>query len=251
MAEFDQGVTPDSPAGTDEQGAASSAETLNTGQSARPVEPTIPYARFHEVNTGYRQAEARAAAAEQAAGLHQQQLQAQAQRVAHLESLLQQRATQPSRSPEQEAERQQAARALRELQSDDPDYKRVLQLSKAGPAIADALVRTQAQLAQLEQRQRQTHVVGEEQRLYQMATAAGMRFIGGRLAQFNDHVASVIARHPQALQAFLGPARRAAACAGAPSHAARATRARLHATKSAPSRLPPPIGAARPAPPAP
>ena len=203
MAEYEPGVTSDSPPDSG-QDSASSAETLNTGTPAPSHQPTVPYERFHEVNTGYRQAEARAAAAEQAAQLHQQQLYQTQQRLQALEGQLQERVARPSRSPEDEAQRQQALRALRELQSDDPDYKRVLQLSKAAPALAQAVVGMQQQLANLQQGHTQNFARAEEGRLYQMATASGMTFRDANdFQEFNDHVASIIARYPQAMRAFL------------------------------------------------
>lgn len=204
MESYEPGVTSDSPPDSSGQDSASSAETLTTGTPAPSHQPTVPYERFHEVNTGYRQAEARAAAAEQAAQLHQQQLYQTQQRLQALEGQLQDRVAQPSRSPEEEAQRQQALRALRELQSDDPDYKRVLQLSKAAPALAQAVVAAQQQIAQLTQQHTQTFARGEEGRLYQMATASGMSFRNADdFQEFNDHVAGIIARYPKALQAFL------------------------------------------------
>ena len=245
MAEYEPGVTSDSPPDTSGQDSASSAETLTTGYPAPSHQPTVPYERFHEVNTGYRQAEARAAAAEQAAHLHQQQLAQTQQRLQALEGQLQERAARPSRSPEEEAQRQQALRALRELQSDDPDYKRVLQLSKAAPALAQAVVGMQQQLANLQQGHTQNFARGEEGRLYQMATASGMTFRNADdFQQFNDHVASIIARYPQAMQAFLAgdtsivPAAFQVARQQLAQHEQRA-RASVAQTKTALQRVPP------------
>jgi hypothetical protein len=257
MDETYPGVTSESPADSQE-GSAPSAETLNTGQPAPPPEHTVPYSRFHEVNTGFRQAEARAAAAEQAAQLHAQQYQQAQARLQALEGQLQERVARPSRSPEEEAQRQQAQRALRELQSDDPDYKRVLQLSKAAPALAQAVVTAQQQIAQLTQQHTQTFARSEESRLYQMATASGMMFRSADdFAAFNDHVASIVARYPQALQAFLAgdtsvlPAAFQLARQQIAQHEQRA-RANVAQTKTALQRVPPRIAGSAPgAPPIP
>jgi chromosome segregation ATPase len=251
MAEY-EGVTSESPPDSSGQDSAPSAETLNTGIPAPSHQPTVPYERFHEVNTGYRQAEARAAAAEQAAHLHQQQAQQVAARLQALESQLQERAARPSRSPEEEAQRQQASRALRELQQDDPDYKKVLQLSKAAPALAQAVIQAQQQIAQLTQQHTQNFARAEEGRLYQMATASGMTFrTSAEFQEFNDHVAGIIARYPQAMQAFLAgdpnvvPAAFELARRQMAQHEQRA-RASVAQTKTALQRVPPRIAGSAP-----
>jgi hypothetical protein len=229
---------------------APSAETLNTGRPA--PQPTVPYERFHEVNTGFRQAEARAAAAEQAAHLHQQQAQQAHARLQALEGQLQERAARPSRSPEEEAQRQQASRALRELQSDDPDYKKVLQLSKAAPALAQAVIQAQQQIAQLTQQHTQNFARAEEGRLEQMALASGMTFRNrAEFQELNDHVAGIIARYPQAMQAFLAgdpnvvPAAFEMARRQLAQHEQRA-RASVAQTKTALQRVPPRIAGSAP-----
>ena len=204
MAGFDEGVTPDSPAGTEVLDGASSAETLNTGTPApSQPQPTVPYERFHEVNTGYRQAEARAAAAEQAAALQQQQLYQAHQRLQALESQLQTRATQVSRTPQDEEARQAAIKVLKELQSDDPDHRTLQQLAKASPALVQEVLALRQGLAQMQQTHAQTFSRGEEGRLYQMAQSAGLPVATPQQFQaLNNYVAGIIRANPEAHQAF-------------------------------------------------
>jgi hypothetical protein len=205
MAGFEEGVTPDSPAGTEVLDGASSAETLNTGQPApSQPQPTVPYERFHEVNTGYRHAEARAARAEQAAQLLHDQLQQATQRHQSLEGQLQQRATQVARTPQQEEERQAAIKVLRELQSDDPDHRTLQQLAKAAPALVQALLESRQQITQLREAHALNFSRGEEGRLYQMANAAGLPVATReQFEALNRYVAGIIRAHPEAHQAFV------------------------------------------------
>jgi len=253
MEGFDQGVTSDSPTGTEvEQNGASSAGTLNTEPTAPRTQPTVPYERFHEVNTGYRQAEARAAAAEQAALLHQQQLQQATQRLQALESQLQAQVNQVPRTPQEAQERQAAMKALRELQSDDPEHRQLQQLAKAAPALAQAVIDAREQIAGLQQATALNFARSEEGRLYQLATAQGMTFATAQdFAEFNDHVASIIARSPQALQAFqrgdtrVLPEALKLAKQQVDAYAQRA-RASLAQTKTATRNLPPRIGGSAP-----
>ncbi len=252
MAEY-EGVTPESPAGTDLLDGASSAGTLTTGQPAPPpTEATIPYARFKEVNEYGRDAAARAAAAEQAVQMHQQQAQQLQQRLQALEGQLQQRVNEPSRTPQEEQERRAALTALKSLQSADPDYVKIQRAAQALPAVAQALLQSQERQTQLEQRFALSFARGEEGRLYQLATQAGLSFQSAEhCAALNDYVAGIIRADPQAWAAFRAgdptilPA--AFQIARAQHDAtARAPRAGLAQTKAATQRLPPRIGGGTP-----
>ncbi len=206
MLEYDPGVTSDSPAGTDVQEGAPSAETLNTGgQPAPPAPPqhTVPYERFHEVNTGFRNAEARAAAAEQAAHLQQQQLQQANERLAALEQRLTAQANQVPRTPEEAQQRQLAIRALKELQAEDPDHAQMLKLAKAAPALAQAVLEAQRQIAEIRQGTTLSFARSEEGRLHQLATTAGIPVATPQQFQaLNNYVTGIIRSNPQAMQAF-------------------------------------------------
>jgi hypothetical protein len=204
MEGFDLGVTSDSPAGTDLQGGAPSAETLNTGQPASPAEHTIPYSRFKEVNDERVQWAGRASAAEQAAQLHQQSLQQTQQRLAQLESQLQARANQTSRTPEQEQERQAALKVLAELQSDDPNYARMQKLAQAAPALVQEIMALREGYGRLEQQTARTFISGEQGRLPQMAAAAGLTLTAQQGAAFENFVAGIIRSDPKAHAAFVG-----------------------------------------------
>lgn len=205
MEGFDQGVTSDSPTGTEVLDGAQSAGTLNTEQAApRPTEQTVPYPRFAEVNHGWRQAEARAAAAEQAAQLHQQSLQQTQQRMAQLEGQLQTRANQTSRTPEQEQERQAALKVLAELQSDDPNYARMQQLAKAAPLLIQKILAMEARQAQSDERSTRSFISGEQSRLPQMAASAGLHLSAQQGAAFEQYVAGIIRSDSEKLAAFLG-----------------------------------------------
>ena len=257
MAEY-EGVTSDSPPDSAVQGGAPSAETLNTGQPAPPAaEPTVPYSRFHQVNTGFRQAEARAAAAEQAAALHYQSLQQLQQRQAQLESQLQQRVNQPSRTPDEEKVRQQAVAALRDLRSDDPEWGRVQRAAEVTPHLAQQWQQLTHEVAQMRDQQLQMRGHTEATNLYQMATGAGMSFRSATdFNEFNDYVAGVIARYPQALQAFIDGDQRVVPLAFQQARRELAgyeqrARANLNTSKTALSRVPPPIRGSTPGAPPP
>jgi hypothetical protein len=251
----------------------SSAGTQNTAQQQGQVVTdtrgnVIPPWRVNEM---VQQASERAVAQAEArfAQERQQLLQSfdqrsQAQQQTIMQAL-QQRAAAPSRSPQEEAERQQAQHALNGLLSDHPEWGRMQQYAKAGPALAQGVIAGQQwqsaaeqRMAQLEHRLAQSHVTGEERRLEQMAASAGIR-TPQDVAALNDHVAEIIARFPQAHQAFLQGDPRVLPAAFEQARQERAAyaqagRAAFAETKTATRNLPPPLrgggvpGSAAPAP---
>jgi len=251
MEGFDPGVTSESPTGTEVlDDGAQSAGTLNTDTAPRSQpQPTVPYERFHEVNTGYRQAEARAAAAEQAAQLLREQGQQTQQRLAQLESQLQTRSQQVSRTPEQEQERQAAIKVLEELQSANPNYARMQQLAQAAPALIQKILAMEERQARSDERSARAFIGGEQSRLPQMAAAAGLTLSAQQGAAFENFVAGIIRSNPQAHAAFVGGDQRVLPWAfdiARQEYAAQqqAARASIAQTKS---RMPPPrIGGSTP-----
>lgn len=247
---FDEpGVTPESPTGTEVQDG-SSAGTLNTGTPS--VQPSIPYERFKEVNDGYRAAEARAAAAEARAQEFERSQGALTQRMQQLERQLTQRANTPSRTPEEEQQRQIALRTLRDLHADDPDWQRMQQGSRALPTIAQALLQQQERFGQLEQRFAQSFATGQEGQLYQMARGAGLNVSTPEAWNaVNDYVAGIIRSNPEALRRFQNgdPSVLPAAFAVARQQidaTNRAARASLAQTKTQTGQLPPRQGGGAP-----
>ena len=200
---YDEGVTQDSPAGTAvDSGVDPSAGTQNTGFPT-PAEHTIPYSRFKEVNDRSHHEASRAAAAEARAQMLEQQGQEYQQRLAALEQRLTQRANQPSRSPQDEEQRQQALTALRGLQADDPEYVRMQTFAKHGPALAQTVVQLRDQMAQMEARSAQSYVRGETARLQTLAGEAGLTFkTPAQFAEFENYVAGIIRSDPAAHAAF-------------------------------------------------
>lgn len=196
-------VSPESSTGIPEDGGASSAGTLNTGQPA-PPEQSIPYSRFKEVNDGYREAAARAAAAEQRAASVEQQMQ-HLMSLRQQEAQLRQRVQQPARTADEIAARQQARVALDDLHAEHPILSKLPNMVRAMPAVAQKLDQLERAMVQQQTQAAQTFARGEEGRLQGLAAQAGMRLTTPQaFAQLNDYVAGVIRGNPQALAAFQG-----------------------------------------------
>jgi hypothetical protein len=116
---------------------------------------------------------------------------------------LNERAHQPSRTPQEEQQRQQALTALRGLQADDPEYVRMQTFAKHGPAIAQTVVQLRDQMAQMEARSAQSYVRGETARLQTLAGEAGLTFkTPAQFAEFENYVAGIIRSDPAAHAAF-------------------------------------------------
>lgn len=259
MEGFDQGVALESPASTDPSVVAdpSSAGTQNTEQPGQPIpgrENWMPQARAEEMAQRRVEraiAQARQEMAQEFATERQQMQQyfaqqSQAERQALLQGL-QQRVNQPSRSPEEEAHRRQAQELLHDLA---PGLKAMPALAQSHMDLRAQVEQLAPMVTQLREAQTRTFLQSEENRLYQLASAAGMKFASPQeVAELNDDVANIIARSPQALQAVLNHDQRVlplAFQAYQKQNAAREQRARASVAQTK-SRMPPPrIGGSAP-----
>ena len=204
-----QGASPESSPGTDvlpQQTDPSSAGTQNTEQPGQVVTDArgnvIPPWRVNEMVQ--HASERTAAQLRQEFAAERQQMQAfyDRQSQAAQQTLLQglqQRAAQPSRTPEEEAQRRQATEMLHDLA---PGLK-------AMPALAQATLQAREQQAQLAQRlgqleatQARTFAIGEQGRLAQMAQAHGLASNGQQFAALENYVAGIIRSDPRAHAAF-------------------------------------------------
>jgi hypothetical protein len=257
-----EGVTPESPAGTDTQyDGASSAGTENTGIPAPPPAHTIPYERFKEVNDGYRSEAAARAAAEARASQYEQQIQATRAEVAELRGQLQRSASQVPTTPEEAREQQAALAALRKLNSLDPEYQKLVKEhdthSKIVPLLTQTVLDLQKQMAGDRERNSAAYADAQRGRLYEMAQTEGMTFASMKeFSAFENYVAGIIRSDPNALAAFQrGDARILPAAVKVAKEQydapARAAKASLAQTKAATSRLPPRIGGGQPGSPPP
>ena len=247
MAEY-EGVTPESPAGTDQYDGASSAGTLNTETTAPRTETHVPYTRLKEAIDRSHEYSARAAAAEQRAQMLEQQGQQYQTRLQEVERLLRERAERPSGTPEEERIRQEAEKALSQL----PGYARTSKYAQAVPLLARKLQEMEQRAAQQDARSAQSFVANEQSRLPALATEAGLTFATPEDAQaFERFVAGIIRSDQDALAAFQAgdPRVLPEAVKIAKTHydaPARASRAALATTKAQTQRLPPRMGGSAP-----
>lgn len=177
--EFEQqGVTPESPAGTD-PGAASSAGTLNTAPPA-PAEHTVPYSRFHEVNSGYRAAEARAAALEAELNQLRPQMQQFREQQGRLYQALQQRRDQGYQLNPAQQEAMKALEPIAEAMGLTRATKVLGPLAQHALKTAERTEALEKQFSEFQQQQQQARLLqqarADETRLIEMAQAGGVRF---------------------------------------------------------------------------
>jgi len=257
VAEFDTGVmSSESPTEPVVTADPSSGGTLNTQQPDQPTpngrENWMPQARAEEmaqrrVERAMAQARQEFAAERQAMQQFFQQ-QSQQNQQALLQGL-QQRAAQPSRTPEEERQRQEAQGALNGLLAENPEWTRMLNGSKAAPAMAQAILDLQEQFKVAEQRATAAHLRSETERLKSLASEAGIS--PAQYPMLERHVIGLIRSAPDAHKALLqgdenvipwalGEAKKFFA------ETNQAARAALNANKSATRALPPRIGGTQP-----
>lgn len=251
-----EGVTElDSPTGTDPSPAVdptSSAGTQNTEPSGQPIqgrENWMPQGRAEEM--AQRRVERALEQQRQEFSREREQLlqsfdqRSQAQQQSIMQAL-QQRASQPSRTAEQETERRQALELLNDLVPGLRHMPALAQSHLDQRKQFEAFSQQFAQeIAQLKQARAQDFTSGEQGRLQQLAGQAGLSFANGQqFSQFEDYVAGVIRSNPEAHAAFVAGNREVLPWAfgiarqqmAAPLQA---ERARLAETKTNTGRLPP------------
>lgn len=255
MADEFTGVTSESPTESYD-GAAPSAETLNTGTPAPQAEHSIPYSRFSEVNGNWRAEQARAQMLEQQLNELRQQGQQRDMQFRQLQDALRQRASQPSRSPEDEAQRQQALKALSELAAEHPELSKALKYSQVAGQHVQATVSLGQRLEAIEQQNRLAHARSEDARIDKMAKDDGLGNTPAELEAIRNLAAAFVGGNPQALALLKQGDPRVTDWAYAQAKAyteqmRRQSTAALSQTKDQTRRLPPRIGGSTPGSPPP